>query len=84
MSPPSGTFQQCWSHEREFSSAGFPDSTPFYPGYGLPAFVKKPTIEGRPKLAAWWGKIQERESTKKVLAEQGAALEALQKQQQGG
>ena len=44
----------------------------------------KPAIEGRPKPAAWWGKIQDREFTKRVLSEQGAALEALQKQQQGG
>ncbi len=44
----------------------------------------KPAVEGRPKLAAWWGDIQERESIKKVLAEQGATLEALQKQQQDG
>lgn len=44
----------------------------------------KPAVEGRPKLAAWWGKIQEPESTKKVLGEQGAASAALQKQQQGG
>ncbi len=58
--------------------------TIFFMNNFLPAFGQKPAIEGRPKLAAWWGKIQERESTKKVLAEQGAALAAMQKQQQGG
>ena len=56
----------------------------FFMNTFLPAFGQKPAIEGRPKLAAWWGKIQDRESTKRVLGEQGAALEALQKQQQGG
>ena len=58
--------------------------TIFFMNTFLPAFGQKPAIEGRPKLAAWWGKIQDRESTKRVLGEQGAALEALQKQQQGG
>jgi glutathione S-transferase len=58
--------------------------TIFFMNNFLPAFGQKPALEGRPKLAAWWGKVQERESTKKALAEQGAALAALQKQQQGG
>ncbi|MBI3303382.1 MAG: glutathione S-transferase family protein, partial [Deltaproteobacteria bacterium] len=45
----------------------------------LPAFGAKPPLEGRPKLTAWWARIQERSSTKKVLGEQAAALAAMQK-----
>ncbi len=45
----------------------------------LPNFGSKKPFEGRPKLSAWWQRIQERESTKKVLAEQGEALAALMK-----
>ena len=45
----------------------------------LPNFGSKKPFEGRPKLAAWWQRIQERESTKKVLGEQGAALAAMMK-----
>ena len=39
------------------------------PMIGGPAFT-----EGRPKLAAWWTKVQERPSVQKVLAEQQEAL----------
>lgn len=45
----------------------------------LPVFGAKPPLEGRPKLVAWWARIQERPSTKKVLGEQAAALAAMQK-----
>ncbi len=45
----------------------------------LPNFGSKKPFEGRPKLAAWWQRIQERDSTKKVLGEQGAALAAMMK-----
>ena len=45
----------------------------------LPAFGTKAPTEGRPKLAAWWGRAQERPSVKKVIGEQGAALAAMQK-----
>lgn len=45
----------------------------------LPAFGVKSPFEGRPKLAAWWGRAQERPSVKKVIGEQGAALAAMQK-----
>ena len=45
----------------------------------LPNFGSKKPFEGRPKLSAWWQRIQERESTKKVLGEQGAALAAMMK-----
>ena len=45
----------------------------------LPAFGAKGPLEGRPKLAAWWGRIQERPSTKTVLGEQQVALNAMMK-----
>ena len=45
----------------------------------LPAFGAKGPFEGRPKLAAWWGHIQERPTTKKVLGEQQVALNAMMK-----
>lgn len=45
----------------------------------LPQFGAKGPLEGRPKLAAWWGRIQERPSAKKVMGEQQAALNAMMK-----
>jgi glutathione S-transferase len=42
------------------------------------AFGAKSPLEGRSKLAAWWGRVQEHPSTKKALGEQGAALAAMQ------
>jgi glutathione S-transferase len=39
------------------------------PMIGAPAFT-----EGRPKIAAWWAKVQERPTVQKVFAEQQAAL----------
>jgi glutathione S-transferase len=45
----------------------------------LPAFGAKGPFEGRPKLAACWGHIQERPTTKKVLGEQQVALNAMMK-----
>src|SRR5271170_6243952 len=45
----------------------------------LPQFGAKGPIEGRPKLAAWWAKVQERPSTRKVIGEQQAALSAMMK-----
>ncbi len=45
----------------------------------LPQFGSKGPLEGRPKLAAWWGRVQERPSAKKVLGEQLAALQAMMK-----
>jgi glutathione S-transferase len=43
----------------------------------LPGFGAKAPTEGRPKLAAWWNKVQERPSVKKALAEMGEALKAM-------
>ncbi len=34
-------------------------------------------LEKRPKLAAWWSKVQERPSVKKALGEMGEALKAM-------
>lgn len=45
----------------------------------LPQFGSKAPLEGRPKIAAWWARIQERPSTKKALGEQQAALAAMMK-----
>jgi glutathione S-transferase len=53
--------------------------TTFFAVNFLPAFGAKGPFEGRPKLKAWWDRIQERPSTKKVLGEQQAALNAMMK-----
>ncbi|MBI3300734.1 MAG: glutathione S-transferase family protein [Deltaproteobacteria bacterium] len=53
--------------------------TTFFAVNFLPAFGAKSPFEGRPKLKAWWDHIQERPSTKKVLGEQQAALNAMMK-----
>ncbi len=39
-----------------------------------PMLGGKPFSEGRPKITAWWAKVQERPTVQKVLAEQQAAL----------
>ena len=46
------------------------------PMLGAPAFT-----EGRPKLAAWWAKAQERPTVQRVLAEQQEALMQMMQQQ---
>ncbi len=45
----------------------------------LPQFGSKLPTEGRPKITAWWGKVQEHPSAKKALDEQRAALAAMMK-----
>ncbi len=45
----------------------------------LPLFGAKGPLEGRPKIAAWWAKVGERDAVKKVLGEQQEALVAFQK-----
>lgn len=45
----------------------------------LPLFGAKGPLEGRPKIAAWWGAVQKKESAAKVLAEQGEAMAKYQK-----
>lgn len=53
--------------------------TLFFMAGSLSQFGSKGPLEGRPKLKAWWDRIQERPSTKKVLGEQQAALNAMMK-----
>jgi glutathione S-transferase len=43
-----------------------------------PAFAIKP-LDGRPKLAGWWTRVQSRPSVKKALGEMGEALAAMQR-----
>jgi glutathione S-transferase len=50
----------------------------FYANF-LPAFGGKSPFEGHPKLKAWWDRVQERPSAKKVLGEQQTALNAMMK-----
>ena len=42
----------------------------------LPGFGAKP-LDGRPKYAAWWAKVQTRPSVAKALGEMGVALKAM-------
>ncbi|HEY6419462.1 MAG TPA: glutathione S-transferase family protein [Candidatus Binataceae bacterium] len=53
--------------------------TTFFATNLLGAFGAKPALEGRPKLAAWWSKVQTRPSVKKALGEMGEALAAMQR-----
>jgi glutathione S-transferase len=50
----------------------------------LPMMGGKPFTDGHPRIAAWWGKVQERPSVKKVHAEQQAALTQMMAQAQQG
>jgi glutathione S-transferase len=45
----------------------------------LPQLGSKGPTEGRPKIAAWWSKVQEQPSVKKAIGEQQAALTAMMK-----
>ncbi|MGH7935241.1 MAG: glutathione S-transferase family protein [Candidatus Binataceae bacterium] len=51
--------------------------TIFFATNMLPGFGAKPPLEDRPKIAAWWAKVQERASVKKALAEVAEALKAM-------
>jgi glutathione S-transferase len=53
--------------------------TTFFMANFLPQFGSKGPFEGRPKLKAWWDRVQEQPSVKKVLGEQQAALQAMMK-----
>ncbi|MBI3781835.1 MAG: glutathione S-transferase family protein [Deltaproteobacteria bacterium] len=46
-----------------------------------PMLGGEPFSEGRPKLAAWWAKVQERPTVQKILEEQQSAL--MQRMQAG-
>ena len=45
----------------------------------LPQFGAQTPFEGRPRLAAWWSRVQERPSIRQTLGEQLAALSAMTK-----
>ena len=53
--------------------------TMFFMNFMVPMFGGGNPTESRPKLAAWWKKVQERPSVQKVLGEQQAALADYQK-----
>ena len=53
--------------------------TMFFMTTFLPQFGSKPPTEGRPKITAWWNRVQEQPSVKKALDEQRAALAAMMK-----
>lgn len=44
----------------------------------LGTYHAKPPFEGRPRLAGWWERVQERPSVKKVLGEMHEAYQAMQ------
>lgn len=43
----------------------------------LPGFGAKPPLDERPKLAAWWTKVQTRPTVKKAMDEMAEALKAM-------
>ncbi|MCS6925021.1 MAG: glutathione S-transferase family protein [Candidatus Binatia bacterium] len=53
--------------------------TMFFMSNFLPQFGSKGPFDGRPKLKAWWDRVQEQPSVKRVLGEQQAALQAMMK-----
>jgi glutathione S-transferase len=53
--------------------------TMFFATNLLGMFGAKPVLEGRPKLAAWWKKVQERATVKKALGEMAEAMAAMQR-----
>jgi glutathione S-transferase len=57
--------------------------TMFFANLLLPMMGAASPTEGRPKLGAWWGKVQQRPAVQKVLAEQQQALMEMQQQPRG-
>ena len=53
--------------------------TMFFATNMLQSFGAKPALEGRPKLDAWWQKVQTRPSVKRALDEMAEALAAMMK-----
>ncbi|MBV8774552.1 MAG: glutathione S-transferase family protein [Deltaproteobacteria bacterium] len=51
--------------------------TTFFVTNVLPGFGAKTPLEHRPRLAAWWSKVQERPSVKKALDEMAEAMKAM-------
>jgi glutathione S-transferase len=74
MLPPAGNF----ATGPEFTLADCALApTTFFLVNMLPGFGAKSALDGRPKYAAWWGKVQERPSIKRALAEMTEALKAF-------
>jgi len=51
--------------------------TTFFVSNLLPSFGAQAPLEHRPKLSAWWNKVQERPSVKKALGEMTEAFKAM-------
>jgi glutathione S-transferase len=51
--------------------------TTFFVTNLLPGFGAKAPLEHRPKLSAWWNKVQDRPSVKKALGEMAEAMKAM-------
>jgi glutathione S-transferase len=51
--------------------------TTFFVTNILPGFGANAPLEHRPRLAAWWSKVQERSSVKKALSEMAEAMKAM-------
>jgi glutathione S-transferase len=73
MLAPAGSFA---AGDYSLADCALVPTTFFYTNM-LPGFGAKPPLEGRPKWAAWWTKVQTRPAVGKVLGEMGAALKAM-------
>jgi glutathione S-transferase len=51
--------------------------TTFFVTNVLPGFGAQAPLEHRPRLAAWWSRVQERPSVKKALGEMAEAMKAV-------
>ena len=75
-----GTIGNQWAAGSTFTLADCALApTMFFLTTFLPQFGSKPPTEGRPKITAWWNRVQEQPSVKKALDEQRAALAAMMK-----
>jgi glutathione S-transferase len=75
-----GTIGNQWAAGSTFTLADCALApTMFFMTTFLPQFGSKPPTEGRPKITAWWNRVQEQPSVKKSLDEQRAALAAMMK-----
>jgi glutathione S-transferase len=75
-----GTIGNQWAAGSTFTLADCALApTMFFLTTFLPQFGSKPPTEGRPKITAWWNRVQEQPSVKKSLDEQRAALAAMMK-----
>jgi glutathione S-transferase len=51
--------------------------TTFFVTNILPGFGAQAPLEHRPRLAAWWSKVQQRPSVTKALGEMAEAMKAM-------